>query len=132
MFTRRDILKALGLMGFSSSAFGGFAVASAFRQSVTSYALTPPGWTPGLNLRLAIVADLHICEPWMGLERVEEIVTQTNGLGCDAILLLGDYVVGHRLGKYSKPVSVGDWATPLSKLKRIVGLLAEEIVRKTP
>ncbi len=124
MLSRRDILKALGLMGFSGSAFGGYAVASSFRQSVTRYALTPPGWTPGLNLRLAILADMHICEPWMSLERVEEIVAQTNGLGADAILLLGDYVVGHRLGKYSTPVPVGAWATPLAKLKAPLGVHA--------
>ena len=124
MFTRRDILKALGLMGFVATSFGGYAVASSFRQSVTRYALEPPGWTPGLKVRLAILADLHICEPWMSLERVEEIVEQTNGLGVDAILLLGDYVVGHRLGKLSKPVAVRDWAAPLAKLKAPLGVHA--------
>lgn len=124
MFTRRDILKALAVMGLSSSAFGGYAVASSFRQSVTRYAITPPGWTPGLKLRLAILADMHICEPWMSVERVEEIVRQTNALGADAILMLGDYVVGHRLGKYSTPVQAGDWATPLGKLRAPLGVHA--------
>lgn len=124
MLSRRDILKALLAMGFSGSAFGGFAVASSFRQRVTPYAITPPGWTQGLNIRLAILADLHICEPWMSLARVEEIVTQTNGLGADAILLLGDYVVGHRLGKFSSPVAVKDWAAPLGQLKAPFGVHA--------
>jgi uncharacterized protein len=124
LLSRRDILKALLAMGFSGSAFGGYAVASSFRQRVTQYQVTPPAWTPGLNVRLAILADMHICEPWMSLARVEEIVTQTNALGADAILLLGDYVVGHRLGKYSTPVAVEDWAAPLGKLKAPLGVHA--------
>ncbi|MEQ1653374.1 MAG: metallophosphoesterase, partial [Hyphomicrobium sp.] len=124
MITRRDLIKALAAMGFGTVASGGYAVAESFRQRVTRYAVTPAGWTPGLKLRVAILADMHVCEPWMSIARVEEIVTQTNALGADAILLLGDYVVGHRLGKFSKPVTVGGWATPLGKLKAPLGVHA--------
>jgi uncharacterized protein len=124
VISRRDLIKALAVCGISTTAFGGFAVAQSFRHKVKRYALTPQGWTPGLSLRLAILADLHACEPWMSVERIEEIVAQTNALGADAILLLGDYVVGHRLGKLSKPVSVGNWATPLGKLKAPLGVHA--------
>jgi uncharacterized protein len=124
VISRRDILKVLATAGLSASAFGGFAVAESLRQKVTRYSITPPGWTPGLKLRLAVIADLHICEPWMSLERVEQIVRQTNGLGADAILLLGDYVVGHRLGKFSKPVSVDQWAPVLGKLEAPLGVHA--------
>jgi predicted MPP superfamily phosphohydrolase len=124
VISRRDILKALAAFGFGTTGFGGYAVAESLRQTVTRYSLTPPGWTPGLKLRLAVIADLHVCEPWMSVERVEEIVAQTNGLGADAILLLGDYVVGHRLGKLSKPVAVKGWATPLGKLKAPLGVHA--------
>lgn len=111
-------------MGFTGAALGGYAVASTFRQSVTRYAVTPPGWPPGLCLRLAILADLHVCEPWMSLDRVEEIVAQTNDLETDAILLLGDYVAGHRIGKMSKPVSPAEWAKPLAGLKAPLGVHA--------
>ena len=124
MISRRDVLKALATFGFSTTAFGGFAVAESLRQTVTRYSVNPPGWTPGLKVRLAIIADLHVCEPWMSVERVEEIVAQTNRLSADAILLLGDYVVGHRLGKMSKPVAVEGWATPLGKLKAPLGVHA--------
>lgn len=124
VITRRDLIKALAVVGFGSVASGGYAVAESFRQRVTRYAVTPPGWTPGLKLRVAILADMHVCEPWMSIARVEEIVTQTNALGADAILLLGDYVVGHRLGKFSKPVTVGGWATPLGNLKAPLGVHA--------
>ena len=88
MISRRDILKALAAFGFGTTAFGGYAVAESLRQRVTRYAVTPPGWTPGLKLRLAVIADLHVCEPWMAVERVEEIVRQTNALGADAIFFL--------------------------------------------
>ncbi|NOT70260.1 MAG: metallophosphoesterase [Hyphomicrobium sp.] len=124
MISRRDLLKALAVLGFSGTAFGGYAVAESLRQRVTRYAISPPGWTPGLKLRIAVLADMHICEPWMSLERVEAIVAQTNALGADAILLLGDYVVGHRLGKFSRPVAVQDWAKPLGRLKAPLGVHA--------
>jgi uncharacterized protein len=124
VISRRDILKALAVFGLSTTAFGGYAVAESQRQKVTRYAMTPPGWTPGLKLRLAVIADLHICEPWMSIGRVEKIVKQTNELGADAILLLGDYVVGHRLGKFSKPVTVAEWAPVLGKLKAPLGVHA--------
>lgn len=124
MISRRDILKTLAFSGAGGTAFGSYAVASTFRQKVTSYALTPPGWTAGLNLRLAVLADLHVCEPWMGLDRVEAIVEQTNALGIDAVLLLGDYVVGKRLGHYSRPVALDGWAPVLGKLKAPLGIHA--------
>ncbi len=124
MISRRDLLKAMATFGFGTTAFGGYAVAETFRQDVTSYALTPPGWTPGLRLRLAILADMHVCEPWMSVERIDSIVAQTNALGADAILLLGDYVVSQRMQKFSNPVSAGRWATSLGKLKAPLGVHA--------
>ncbi len=124
MISRRDLLKLTGVAGIGSTALSGYAVAEAFRENVTSYMLTPANWTPGLELKLAVLADLHVCEPWMSIERLEGIVEQTNGLGADAILLLGDYVVGHGLGKYSARVSNGAWATVLAKLKAPLGVHA--------
>lgn len=124
MISRRDVLKALGLAGVSLTAFTGYAFADAARQRVTRYALKPPGWPEGLKVRLAVIADLHVCEPWMSVERVAAIVAQTNTLGADAILLLGDYVVGHRLGKLSRPVAAHEWAQELAKLKAPLGVHA--------
>lgn len=124
MISRRDVVKALLAMGISSSAFAGYALAEAAGQRVTRYKLNPPGWTPGLNVRLAVLADFHVCEPWMSVARVEQIVRQTNALDCDAILLLGDYVVGHRLARFSTDVSVGSWATALGQLSAPLGVHA--------
>ncbi len=124
MISRRDLLKMTGIAGAGSTALSGYALAEAFREKVTVYNLTPPNWTPDLKLKLAVLADLHVCEPWMSVERLEGIVEQTNGLGADAILLLGDYVVGHQLGKYSQKVSNGTWATALAKLSAPLGVHA--------
>ena len=92
--TRRQVLtglsaSALGL-GASTGAYA-FVIEPRFRLAVTPYMLTPPGWTPGLTLRVAVIADIHVCEPWMPLDRVAEIVDAANALAPDLVLLLGDY-----------------------------------------
>lgn len=124
MISRRDLLKALTAFGFGTTAFGGYVAAETLGQSVTQYTMTPRGWPANLKLRIAILADLHICEPWMSVERVAAIVAQTNGLGADAILLLGDYVVGHRMMKFAKPIPVGAWAAEIGKLRAPLGVHA--------
>lgn len=104
--------------------FGGYALAEPFRTQVTSYRLSPPCWTPGLSLKLAVLADLHACKPWMDVERIEGIVTQVNALKPDCVLLLGDYVAGMRLSRYASPVAHRDWAGALGALKAPLGVHA--------
>lgn len=111
-------------MGLGTTALSSYAIAESFRERVTSYNLIPPGWTPGLHVRLAVLADLHVCEPWMSVERVAAIVEQTNRLEPDAVLLLGDYVVGSKLGRLSTAVTAGAWATALAGLKAPLGVHA--------
>ncbi|MEQ1715263.1 MAG: metallophosphoesterase [Hyphomicrobium sp.] len=124
MLTRRQILKAIAAFGFSATAFGGYALAEPFRNGVTGYALTPPRWPAGLKLRFAVLADIHAIDPWVSAERIEGIVDQTNALGADAILLLGDYVAGHRLARFGKPVPHQAWAKALGRLKAPLGVHA--------
>jgi predicted MPP superfamily phosphohydrolase len=124
VISRRDFVKMLAAMGIGSTAVSGYAVAESFREKVTRYRLTPPGWPPGLRLRLAVLADIHACEPWMSIERIEGIVEQTNSLGADATLLLGDYVVGVRLRAVSSLVKDERWATALGRLKAPLGVHA--------
>lgn len=70
--TRRHFLRTLGLGALGSAALGSYALAvePLWRLRVARYAVTPPGWTPGLRLRIALIADLHACNPWMGAERI--------------------------------------------------------------
>jgi uncharacterized protein len=124
VISRRDLLKMTGVAGVGSTALSGYAIAEAFQEHVTTYELTPPTWTPGLKLRLAVLADLHVCDPWMSIERLKRIVEQTNLLNADAVLLLGDFVVGLRLGMFSGAVKDEAWAAVLAGLKAPLGVHA--------
>jgi predicted MPP superfamily phosphohydrolase len=74
----------------------GFAIEPAWRLEVVRYALTPPGWPAGLKLRIAVLADLHVGEPYMGLSRIGRIVDTANDVRADLIVVLGDYHASHR------------------------------------
>jgi predicted MPP superfamily phosphohydrolase len=124
VLSRRQFLKGLALTGVGSMSFGGYALAEPFRLGVTRYSVSPPDWLPGLQLRIAIVTDLHVCEPWLGLDRLRQIVARTNALAPDVVLLLGDYVRGGRMGQWSREVKHEEWATALADLKAPLGVHA--------
>ena len=123
MITRRGVLElfGVGVLGLIATAAYPFIEALA-RPRVTNYTLTPRGWPAGLRLRAAVIADLHACEPWMDLRRIEQLCAQTQELGADVILLLGDYVSGMRLR--TGQVANVDWATALGKLSAPLGVHA--------
>lgn len=102
---------------------GSYAVAEPLRRPrVTRYALTPAGWTPGLKLRIAMLADFHACEPWMPAERIASICEMANALAPDIVCLLGDYVSGMRLVTDYVPAT--DWSQALKVLKAPLGVHA--------
>lgn len=121
MITRRQLFQGLGAATAGGLGFGGYAMAEPFRTKLTHYALTPPRWPQGLSLKLAVIADLHACNPWMGVARIERLVAEVNAQQPDAVLLLGDYVAGHKLARYSQPVAPKDWAGALAGLKAPLG-----------
>ncbi|MDH7798448.1 MULTISPECIES: metallophosphoesterase [unclassified Beijerinckia] len=123
MVTRRAFLRLLsGLVaaGAATSAYG-IVIEPLYRLQVTRYALKPRNWPADLNLRLAIVADIHACSPWMTAERVAGIVARTNAMNADMILLLGDYIAGH---KYQTPIPPHEWAQALQALHAPLGVHA--------
>jgi uncharacterized protein len=124
MITRRRLLQ--GLAAFTASTVGmasyAFAIEPAWRLRVTRYAFTPAQWPDDLSLSIAIIADLHACEPWLGARRVRTIVDQTNALGADIVLLLGDYAAGHRW--VTGTVASAVWAAELGRLKAPLGVHA--------
>ncbi|MBS0123994.1 metallophosphoesterase [Thetidibacter halocola] len=61
---------------------------------ITRYRIEAPG-APAM--RVALFADLHACAPYMRVPKIEALVAQTNALGADLVLLLGDYA-GHVWG----------------------------------
>lgn len=124
MLSRRQLLKGLVLTGVGSMSFGGYALAEPFRVGVTRYSVSPPDWLAGLQLRIAVITDLHICDPWLGLDRLRRIVARTNALAPDVVLLLGDYVRGGRMGGWSSAVPHDQWAAVLAGLKAPLGVHA--------
>jgi predicted MPP superfamily phosphohydrolase len=125
MISRRAFLRLFG--GAFAAGAGALAyslIEPRYRLATTSYRFRPPGF-PKLDkpLRIAALADLHACDPWMPIARIEEIVRTTNALEPDLVVLLGDYVSGiHRFG--TRPVAIGDWTAVLAKLEAPLGAYA--------
>ncbi|MCW5704145.1 MAG: metallophosphoesterase [Bradyrhizobium sp.] len=123
MFTRRRFLKAMGGFGALGVSTGAYGVGiEPERLNVTRYNLAPPQWPSDFKLRIAVIADLHACDPWMSLKRIEGIVARTNALRPDVTVLLGDYVVSQRRATRAIPAS--EWAPVLGGLKAPLGVHA--------
>jgi predicted MPP superfamily phosphohydrolase len=123
MISRRHFLKfaaGTGLFSAASAAYGAGIEARGMR--VTRYNLQPPQWPADFPLKIAALADLHACEPWMDLERIAEIVDHTNALRPDLIVLLGDYVTG--MERTTGYISAARWAPVLAGLKAPLGVHA--------
>jgi predicted MPP superfamily phosphohydrolase len=123
MISRRHFLRfiaGLGALGASTAAYGfGEPV---LRLRLTRYDLLPPQWPADLHLKIAVVADVHACDPWMSLQHIEAIVERTNALDADIIVMLGDYVAGHR--HVTRFIPASEWAPVLAGLKAPLGVHA--------
>ncbi|MCA8884091.1 MAG: metallophosphoesterase [Rhodobacteraceae bacterium] len=58
---------------------------------LTLYRIRSDRWQ-GPALRIAVLADPHVCIPWVRPSQIEQIVHQTNDLDADIILLPGDFL----------------------------------------
>jgi uncharacterized protein len=123
MISRRQFLRfsaGLGAAGVSTVAYGfGEPV---LRLGVARYQINPPRWPAGFKLKIAAIADIHACDPWMSLDRIQSIVEHTNALNADIIVLLGDYVAGHH--HVTRFIPAGEWASVLAGLKAPLGVHA--------
>ena len=120
MISRRSFLQTCGIAMLGAVSAPAYAIGvEPFRLSLKHYHLTPPRWPTGLNLKAALIADPHVCDPWMGLERVRSIVRQTNALKPDIILMLGDYVASHKW-QYD-PIPPQAWADLFGDLSAPLG-----------
>ncbi|MDE2578683.1 MAG: metallophosphoesterase [Hyphomicrobiales bacterium] len=124
LITRRNLLTGTGGLLLGSTALGSyaFAIEPGFMLDVTRYRVQPKNWPAGLDLKIAIIADIHACEPWMGPERIRKIAHVANAMKPDLIALLGDFNAGHRF--VTAPVTPTQWAEALSVLKAPLGLHA--------
>jgi predicted MPP superfamily phosphohydrolase len=114
-------LAGFGAFGASTAAYG-VGVEPLLRLRVARYEIAPPQWPTGFQLKIAVIADLHACDPWMSLEHIEAIVERTNALDADIIVMLGDYVAGHR--HVTRYIAAGEWAPVLAGLKAPLGVHA--------
>ncbi len=122
--SRRHFLTgAAGIIG-GATLVGGYASAiePGLRLVVTEYGLTPPGWPRDFSLKIAIIADPHAAEPYMGAARIEEIVSTTNALAPDLVVLLGDYEANHRFVTRSVPRET--WARLWAECRAPLGVRA--------
>jgi predicted MPP superfamily phosphohydrolase len=124
MISRRSLLKGGLATLFTGAGLAGYAfgLEPHVRLAVARYRVAPRSWPTGLNLRIAALADLHACEPWMGRRRIRSIVEATSHLDADIIVLLGDYVAGHRY--VTGWVHSDVWAPELGRLKAPLGVHA--------
>ncbi len=123
MISRRQFLRFVGgsgALGASTAAYGfGEPV---LRLRVVRYDIAPKQWPADFQLKIAVIADLHACDPWMSLSRIEAIVERTNALGADIVVMLGDYVAGHR--HVTRYIPGNEWAPLLAGLKAPLGVHA--------
>ncbi len=124
MITRRGFFKWVGRIGMAGLGLGtyAFAIEPGFRLKTVTYSFTPPRWTEGLKLRVVMLADPHLVEPYMPLSRWRRIIEAANALEPDLVLLMGDYVASHRwrTGK----VTVADGADAAKALRARLGVYA--------
>lgn len=63
--------------------------------TVRRVSLPVPRWREEQRgLRVAVLTDLHVGSPYMGLDKLRRVVERTNEERADLVLLLGDFVIG--------------------------------------
>jgi uncharacterized protein len=123
MISRRHFLRffaGLGASVVSPVAYG--FTEPVLRLRVARYNISPPQWPAELQLKIAVIADVHACDPWMSLEHIRTIVERTNALDADIIVMLGDYVAGHR--HVTRLIPADEWAPVLAGLTAPLGVHA--------
>ncbi len=91
------------------------------QPEVVTYTASPPRWPSGLQLRIAMLSDLHACSRWMPLPKVQAVVDRTRALNPDLILLPGDFP-GHL--PLSRPLAPAEVAGALARLSAPLGVFA--------
>lgn len=76
----------------------------------------------GPALKVALLSDLHIGAPHVGLEKLRQVVEQVNGESPDVVMLAGDFVTRGVLG--GRLVEPEPIAQELSQLRAPLGVVA--------
>jgi uncharacterized protein len=112
----------LSLVGCVLCAVWAFFIEPA-RLVINRKELVLPRWPkPLAGLRVALLSDLHVGSPHWGIERLRELVTQTNAEHPDLILLAGDFMItGIPFGTDTPPELIAD---ALAELRAPLGVVA--------
>ncbi|MBO9452019.1 metallophosphoesterase [Tropicibacter sp. R16_0] len=121
--TRRGFLRGLLAVTLAGlfAAFYGFFIEPALRLRVRRWRIRRAGWTAP-PLKIVVLSDLHVGEPFVGLKRIRQIVKRVNALDADLVLLLGDYAAGHKF--VTEPVNIADLAPILAECRARHGVYA--------
>ena len=123
MLSRRQFFRSLGGLGAVGASTAAYGLGEPVLQlRLTQYALSPRQWPADFPLKIAVIADIHACDPWMSLDRIGTIVERTNALNADVIVMLGDYVAGHH--HVTRFIPAREWASVLAGLKAPLGVHA--------
>jgi uncharacterized protein len=125
VISRRKFLSTAAgtIAGIGALAGYSVLVEPRFRLAVTEWPVPVPSWPKAARpLRIAILSDIHACEPWMPASRIADIVARTAQLQPDLIVLLGDYIEALGAAYHSRPLSVAEWTAPLAALKAPLGV----------
>jgi len=74
-----------------------------------------------VSMRIAILSDLHLGEPFVGRLRLRRVVEKANTLNADLIVILGDLTPGHT---YVTSVPEAENAESLSHLDAPLGVIS--------
>lgn len=123
-FTRRRLLAWTAGILAAPATLGAYAVGvePLLLERIATHRVTPRAWGQAPMLRIAVLADIHACEPWMTERRIQGIVAQCNELAADVIVLLGDYTAGPRF--MTRQVHSPEWSRALAKLAAPLGVYA--------
>ena len=124
ILSRRLFLKSSGGLAFGATGAAAYAagVEPGLMLERTAYSITPPNWPADLGLKIAIIADIHACEPWMPVSRIRTICEIANDMQPDLTVLLGDFNGGHNY--VTGVVEPPQWGEALSVLRAPLGVYA--------
>ncbi|HJQ35022.1 MAG TPA: metallophosphoesterase [Pyrinomonadaceae bacterium] len=92
--SKKKVVAAVLLLLFASLAAWAFWLEPT-SVTVTRVSLRVPRWhAEHRELKLAVLTDLHVGSPHVGLDKLARVVERTNDERPDVVLLLGDFVVG--------------------------------------
>jgi uncharacterized protein len=95
------------------------------RLTEKSYTLKIPNWPASCaNYRIAIASDIHAGAPYIGLKKIDRVVTMIQAEKPDMVLLPGDFVIQEVLGgSFIAPETLAQHLKPLLQQTKVYAVL---------